>query len=576
MKLRTQLLFGFGAVFCVMLVLAGITQRGINAQREATAWREHTYQVIRQALDLEAQLLNMQAGSRGFLLTGVEAYLEPYTSGATQFELHQETLATLVADNPAQREATKRIRELTENWKREVAEPLIAARRQGATDEARRLDLVAKGKAQLDALRVRFKEFVAVEEGLLERRGEAEQRAAERLELVVLLGTLLGIGLGIGALVLVGRGIQGLVGGEPAEITRIAEQVALGRLSLEGPAQARAPVGVLASVHGIVHSLRATVEIASAIAERDLTRSVPLLSDEDALGQALSRMSRNLREQLSDLREVIGVLSVSSAEIRASSVQLAASTAQAGTSVTETSATVEEVCQTSRLADDKAHEVEAIAARASETSRAGLQATEEVIGRMQAIKSQMEAIGESVVQLSERSQAIGEVVATVNDLAEQSNLLAVNASIEAAKAGEHGRGFAVVAQEVRKLAELSKQATKQVRGLLREVQEATSKAAMTADRGNRAVEVGLAQSKSANEAIQELMERSEETALAATQIAASNQQQLVGMEQVKQAMQNIRQASGDIAASTRQSEQSAKELHTLGERLQVMLDQYRL
>ena len=531
MKLRTQLLFGFGAVFCTMLALAAVTQRGINAQREATAWREHTYVVIHHAFELEKQLIDMETGVRGFLLTGLETYLEPYASGANQFELHQEALARLVADNPAQLEATKRIRELTEKWKREIAEPLIAARRQGASDEARRLELSAQGKAQVDALRVR---------------------------------------------ILVLRGIQGLVGGEPAEITRIAEQVALGRLSLEGPAQARAPVGVLASVHGIVHSLRATVEIASSIAEGDLTRSVPLLSDEDALGQALSRMSRNLREQLSDLREVIGVLSVSSAEIRASSVQLAASTAQAGTSVTETSATVEEVCQTSRLADDKAHEVEAIAARASETSRAGLQATEEVIGRMQAIKSQMEAIGESVVQLSERSQAIGEVVATVNDLAEQSNLLAVNASIEAAKAGEHGRGFAVVAQEVRKLAELSKQATKQVRGLLREVQEATSKAAMTADRGNRAVEVGLAQSKSANEAIQELMERSEETALAASQIAASNQQQLVGMEQVKQAMQNIRQASGDIAASTRQSEQSAKELHTLGERLQVMLDQYRL
>src|SRR5206468_6485887 len=90
------------------------------------------------------------------------------------------------------------------------------------------------------------------------------------------------------------------------------------------------------------------------------------------------------------------------------------------------------------------------------------------------IQTQMESIADSVVKLSEQGQAIGEIIATVNDLAEQSNLLAVNASIEAAKAGEQGKGFAVVAQEVKSLAEQSKQATAQVRNLLNDIQKATS------------------------------------------------------------------------------------------------------
>ena len=96
----------------------------------------------------------------------------------------------------------------------------------------------------------------------------------------------------------------------------------------------------------------------------------------------------------------------------------------------------------------------------------------------QRIREQMEAIAESMVRLSEQGQAIGQIIATVEDLAAQSNLLAVNASIEAAKAGEHGKGFGVVAQEVKSLAEQSKQATNQVRTILSDIQKATTAAVM--------------------------------------------------------------------------------------------------
>src|SRR5690606_7732014 len=126
---------------------------------------------------------------------------------------------------------------------------------------------------------------------------------------------------------------------------------------------------------------------------------------------------------------------------------------------------------------------------------------------------------------SEQGQAIGEIIAAVNDLAEQSNLLAVNAAIEAAKAGEHGRGFAVVAQEVRSLAEQSKQATAQVRTILQDIQKATTAAVLATEQGSKAVEDGVRQTTEAGEAIAALAEMIDEAAQAATQIAASSQQQ---------------------------------------------------
>jgi methyl-accepting chemotaxis protein len=194
---------------------------------------------------------------------------------------------------------------------------------------------------------------------------------------------------------------------------------------------------------------------------------------------------------------------------------------------------------------------------------------------MKHIQDQMESVAASIVRLSEQSQAIGEIIATVSDLAEQSNLLAVNAAIEAAKAGEQGKGFAVVAQEVKGLAEQSKQATAQVRAILNDIQKAMSAAVMATEQGSKAVQAGVQQSAEAGQAIRMLAESIAESAQAATQIAASSQQQLVGMDQVAGAMENIKQASAQNAAGMKQVETTAQNLRDLGQKLKQLVEQYR-
>ena len=206
----------------------------------------------------------------------------------------------------------------------------------------------------------------------------------------------------------------------------------------------------------------------------------------------------------------------------------------------------------------------------------GRKAVIETFDGMNGIREQMESITESVVRLSEQGQAIGEIIATVNDLAEQSNLLAVNAAIEATRAGEFGKGFAVVAQEVKSLAEQSRQATTQVRTILMEVQKATSAAVMATEQGTKAVAAGVKQANDAGESIRALTGSVGEAAQAATQIAASSQQQLVGMDQIASAIANIRQATSQNMAGTRQLETSAKSLKELGGRLQILVERQRV
>ncbi len=224
----------------------------------------------------------------------------------------------------------------------------------------------------------------------------------------------------------------------------------------------------------------------------------------------------------SQIRESVTQISSSSAEILAMTTQVASSASETATSVSETTTTVEEVKQTSQVSSQKAKYVSESAHKTMQVSQSGKKSVDESIKVMNHIREQMQAIAESIVRLSEQSRAIGEIISTVNDLAEQSNLLAVNASIEAAKAGEQGKGFAVVAQEVKNLAEQSKQATAQVRTLLNDVQKATAAAVMATEQGNKAVEAGVKQSTEAGESIRTLADSIAESAQAATQIAASS------------------------------------------------------
>jgi methyl-accepting chemotaxis protein len=296
------------------------------------------------------------------------------------------------------------------------------------------------------------------------------------------------------------------------------------------------------------------------------------------LSRAFDRMTETLqattlsRDELADGAHVL----VSSAgEILAFTTQVAAGSAQAATAVSQTTTTVEEVKQTAQVSTEKARQVSESARQTAQIAQHGRQSVLASIEAMHRIQEQMAAIAERIVGLSEKGQAIGEIITTVTDLAEQSNLLAINAAIEAAKAGEQGKGFAVVAQEVKSLAEQSKQATSQVRAILGDIQKATSAAVMATEQGSKAVEAGMKLSGEVGESIRALADSIDEAARAATQIAASAQQQLAGMDQVTLAMQNIEQASAHNVASTKQTERAAQNLHELGLKLKHLVKQYR-
>jgi methyl-accepting chemotaxis protein len=354
-----------------------------------------------------------------------------------------------------------------------------------------------------------------------------------------------------------------------------ANRIARGDLDVEVvPISERDIFG--AAMKNMVESLKRMATTADRIAAGDLTVEVIPASDKDRLGNSFASMAKNLRELNAEIHNVVNVLASSAGQIMGTVSEFASSSAETASAISETNATVQEVRQTTDLASQKSKHVYETARNAVTIAKTGKKAVDEAIGGMQGIQERMGFIAERIIKLSEQSQTIGDIINSVNDLAEQSNLLAVNAAIEAAKAGEHGKGFAVVAQEVKNLATQSKQATAQVRGILGDIQRATTAAVLATEQGSKAVEGGMKQSSDAGEAIRILTASIEESSNSTLQIVTSTQEQAIGMDQIATAIQSITQASDQNLEGSRQIESATRNLYDQNRKLQQLVSRYTL
>lgn len=324
--------------------------------------------------------------------------------------------------------------------------------------------------------------------------------------------------------------------------------------------------------------LEQLVIVTQKVASGDLTTEIPREERNDEVGILVDStrvMLENLRTLNREILEGVNILASSVSELMATMAQTASGAQETATSISETTAAVEEVKQTTEVASQKAKNVAENAMNASSMVETGRVSVEETIAGMNRIQQQMDSIGESIGRLNEQSLAISEIIGVVNDVAEQVNILSVNAAIEAAKAGDQGKGFAVVAQEMRILAEESKRATGQIRKLLKDTQKAVSTAVMAVEQGSKVVEAGVRQSTETGNSIRVLEEFNEQSAQSATQIAISSKEQLVGMEQVAISMECIKMASVQNLQGAREAEKVAKNLQDLGLKLKEMMNRYQ-
>ena len=320
-------------------------------------------------------------------------------------------------------------------------------------------------------------------------------------------------------------------------------------------------LGVVWYARRIARPIQALEAAATRIADGDISLiKLNIVSNDEIgrLGQAFEKMTENLRTLIQKITQATNQVAASSEELTASAEQSALAVNQVAESVSgvaqgaerqlravvETAAVLEQLSSGIQQVAANANQVAGNSSRAVESAKEGDKSVEKAVNQMAHIEQTVNNSAQVVAHLGERSKEIGQIVDTISGIAGQTNLLALNAAIEAARAGEQGRGFAVVAEEVRKLAEQSQEAAKQIAKLIGEIQGDTDKAVVAMDEGTREVKVGTEVVTTAGRAFKDI----------ATTIARASDQ----VKEISATMQQMASGSQQIVASVKRIDKHTK------------------
>ena len=315
-----------------------------------------------------------------------------------------------------------------------------------------------------------------------------------------------------------------------------------------------------------------------ASGEADLTRRLPE-DTRDEMGDVARAFNAFVANLQALVQEVLGTaeeVASGSREILAASASVL-DRAEAQKDRTHASATsAEQMSATVAAVAREAHEAAETARAASETAEEGGSRVDQGVAGMDRVEERVRAIAAQVRDLGQRTGEIGVVMQVIDDISDQTNLLALNAAIEAARAGEHGRGFAVVADEVRKLSEKTAQATRQVRQTVAAIQQEASVAVGSVEQGLQEVEQSSVLVRRGGEALREIVAQIEQTAERVSRIATSTEEQSAAVGEISRNLDAIAGLASEVAAGVEQARATAERLGERTERLQGLMARFRV
>lgn len=596
MSVRIKLLLGFGVV---LSILAALTiygrERDARVNEQLTNIYEHGT-ISTQALGRAAMLLQRIRG-RGFYHIAAQDAADMRAVERDVQGLEAEMLAALddagrTFTDRERRARISRVRELYRTYadaRNTQVFPLSIAGEQAAALKS----TVRIVGPMLDAVATELDALVQDNVNATARSYEEARRNVDEAARVAAMASLFAIFVGAAAALVIGRDVAGRIG----HLSEVSRAVAGGEVRRRANVTGSDEITSLMRTFNAMNDelalrmehdraeaekLRTAVgyyaSFVARVAKGELDATVEAHGDGDLakLGLDLDAMAKSLRMMTNRVLEVVTGLAAATTEILASTQEHSASAAESAAAVTETVATVDEVSQTAQRTSEQVGEVAKTSQTSLDSSAAGRDAVDRTVTAMEHVREQVGSIAERIVALSEQAQTVGQIITTVNELAEQSNLLALNASIEAARAGEHGRGFAVVAQEIRALAEQSKQATSNVRRILGDIQKSTTAAVLVTEQGSKAVAQATGTAREAGSEIEKLTDAISSASDAASQIRVMAQQQVTGVTQIAQAMHSINQATTQTVEGTRQIERAARDLNELSLKLRDAVAHYRI
>ena len=317
---------------------------------------------------------------------------------------------------------------------------------------------------------------------------------------------------------------------------------------------------------------------ARQVAEGDLRVNIDYRSGDEVgqLSESFRTMTEGLRNTISKVSETSNQVATASSELQATAEhiatgaeEVAAQSATVATAGEEMSATSGDIAQNCQMAAEGAQ-------RASQTASDGAAIVERTVAVMGQIAAKVQQSAKTVESLGVRSDQIGAIIGTIEDIADQTNLLALNAAIEAARAGEQGRGFAVVADEVRALAERTTRATKEIGEMIKAIQRETKDAVVAMEQGVQQVESGTEEAAKSGHALQDILAQVNDVAMQVNQIATAAEEQTATTSEISSNMHQITEVVQQTSQGAHESASAAAQLNGNAEELQRLVRQFKL
>ncbi|EPF66390.1 MULTISPECIES: methyl-accepting chemotaxis protein [Pseudomonas] len=536
LSISQKLYLSFAAIIVLIAVLVASAYRGFEQVEEATNSNVHTYQVLSDAQLALEQLINIETGMRGFVIASKDAFLEPLVAGERRFTEELDSLKRLTADNAEQQRRLAALGEMQKRWLDEDINPIIALRRdltaRGAADD--QLDArISSGadKAKMDSMRALLSELSGTEQKLLVQRSQ-EMADAKRFAIMIL-----------------------MCGGLAAAVLAMILAAVLGRSTTA--------------------RLQLAIDAATAIANGKLDTVIDT-SSHDELPKAFDRMQNRLREMIQQISQAANQLVVAVQQISGASEQLSGAIQEQSTSASAMAATIEELTVSIHHVSENADEAHELASRSGQQSKDGAQVIENTLSSMNGIARTVQLSSTQVAGLGQHSEHISSIVSVIQGIADQTNLLALNAAIEAARAGEQGRGFAVVADEVRLLAQNTGKSTKEIAGMIEKIQAGVRETVESMRSGVQEVNEGVAMAGTAGQAIIEIRDSSGKVLQVVDQISFALREQTAASQDVARNVERSAQMAEQNNMSVQELLKTSGGLKTLATSLQTEVGKFRL
>lgn len=538
-SISKKLYTGFGLVLIIIAVLVLSALRGFDQVSSSVKRNIHSYDVLNSSHTILNSLVDIETAMRGFALTGQDSFLEPMLKGEEAFANSVAQVKKATQDNPEQQARLDRLQAVYQQWLQQDMQSAITLRREINADRAPLTTLISQissgqAKAKMDAMRAVISEFQDSEKALQEERSTLMDDSKATAFTILVVGGLAAAILAILIATLLAKTITGRL----SQAVTLARNIADGRLDNK-------------------------IEVAG--------------NDEvSTLQQAFQAMQDRLRAMIREIGISAEQLVGAADNISTASLQLSTSVQEQSHSASSMAATVEELTVSINHVSDNAVEAHAQSSESGRQSSEGGSVIQETLERMNLIAQTVEASASQISDLDNHAEQISSIVSVIKSIADQTNLLALNAAIEAARAGEQGRGFAVVADEVRLLAQRTGNSTQEITEMVKRIQLGTRDAVQQMEVGVTQVKGGVDMAQRAGDAIVGIRQSSGDVVRMVDQISLALREQTAASQDVARNVERIAQMSQQNSQAVEQTTETAGTLQQLAQGLHRQVSVFRL